>query len=51
MKEKKMNMRETVIGLGLVTALAWFTFHILFKKHSMEILQEASPGGRISGMC
>mgnify|MGYP000063769223 CR=1 FL=1 len=41
MKEKKMNMRETVIGLGLVTALAWFTFRILFKKHSMEILQEA----------
>lgn len=41
MKEKKMNMRETVIGLGLVTALAWFTFRILFKKHSMEVLQEA----------
>ena len=36
--------RELVIGLGLVTALAWFTFRILFKKHSMEILQEVLCG-------
>lgn len=40
MEQKKMNMKEMLIGLGLVVLLAWFTFHILLKKHSAEILKE-----------
>lgn len=40
MEQKKIKMKEMLIGLCLVALLAWVTFHFLFKKHSMEILQE-----------
>lgn len=40
MRQKKMQMKEMLIGLCLVAVLAWLTFHLLFQKHSMEILQE-----------
>lgn len=41
MEQKKMNMKEMLIGLGLVVFLAWFTFHVLLKKNSIDVLKEA----------
>lgn len=40
MEQKKMNVKEMLIGLGLVVFLAWFTFHVLLKNHSIEMLRD-----------
>lgn len=40
MEQKKMRMKEMLIGLCLVAVLALVTFCALFRRHSMEILGE-----------
>ena len=40
MEQKKMKMREMLIGLCMVAVLALVTFHVLFQNHSMETMGE-----------
>ena len=38
MEQKKMKMREMLIGLCMVAVLALVTFHVLLQNHSMETM-------------
>lgn len=40
MEQKKMKMKEMLIGLCMVAVLALVTFHVLFQNHSMETMGE-----------